>query len=245
MGRFIDPRPRVSAAGNRPAASWQFPCWETLDLDQATGARDGRVVRRGLMQIQALESSARCTPDMPASTGCRVFAFRVASRCGWTPERVAISVIVAFARDASHVTFAFNSRRSSFQTTSTSPVGARAHSCRVPGGRRVRRTRSRGRRGRRRRRRWCTDPAPSVSHDRPPGHRGDSRCMNLDVQSSVHPKYTTKYHVGNWPAYDRALVQRGDITVWLAPDAIATWEAVASAHVAGSCSIPISPSKPR
>ena len=25
--------------------------------------------------------------------------------------------------------------------------------------------------------RWCTDPAPSVSHDRPPGHRGDSRCM--------------------------------------------------------------------
>ena len=25
--------------------------------------------------------------------------------------------------------------------------------------------------------RWCTDPAPSVSHDRPPGPRGDSRCM--------------------------------------------------------------------
>ena len=46
------------------------------------------------------------------------------------------------------------------------------------------------------------------------------------MTSSVHPKYKTKYHVGNWPAYDRALVQRGDITVWLAPDAIATWEAV-------------------
>ena len=46
------------------------------------------------------------------------------------------------------------------------------------------------------------------------------------MQSSVHPKYKTKYHVGNGPAYDRALVQRGDITVWLAPDAIATWEAV-------------------
>ena len=29
----------------------------------------------------------------------------------------------------------------------------------------------------RRSRRWCTDPAPSVSHDRPPGPRGDSRCM--------------------------------------------------------------------
>ena len=46
------------------------------------------------------------------------------------------------------------------------------------------------------------------------------------MQSRVHPKYKRKYHVGNWPAYDRALVQRGDITVWLAPEAIATWEAV-------------------
>ena len=46
------------------------------------------------------------------------------------------------------------------------------------------------------------------------------------MKSRVHPKYKTKYHVGNWPAYDRALVQRGDITVWLAPDAVATWEAV-------------------
>ena len=46
------------------------------------------------------------------------------------------------------------------------------------------------------------------------------------MKSRVHPKYKTKYHVRNWSAYDRALVQRGDITVWLAPDAIATWEAV-------------------
>ena len=49
---------------------------------------------------------------------------------------------------------------------------------------------------------------------------------DLDMKSSVHPKYKTQYHVGNWPAYERALVRRGDITVWLAPDAIATWEAV-------------------
>jgi hypothetical protein len=46
------------------------------------------------------------------------------------------------------------------------------------------------------------------------------------MKSRVHPKYKTKYRVGNWPAYDRALVQRGDLTVWLAPAAIATWEAV-------------------
>ena len=49
---------------------------------------------------------------------------------------------------------------------------------------------------------------------------------DLDMTSRVHPQYKTKYHVGHWPAYDRALVQRGDITVWLAPDAVATWEAV-------------------
>ena len=42
----------------------------------------------------------------------------------------------------------------------------------------------------------------------------------------MHPTYKTKDHVGNWPAYDRALVQRGEITLWLAPEAIATWEAV-------------------
>ena len=41
----------------------------------------------------------------------------------------------------------------------------------------------------------------------------------------MHPKYKTKYRVGNWPAYDRALVQRGDVTLWLAPEAITRWEA--------------------
>ena len=46
------------------------------------------------------------------------------------------------------------------------------------------------------------------------------------MKSRVHPKYKTKYRIGNWPAYDRALVQRGDVTLWLTPEAIATWEAV-------------------
>ena len=44
------------------------------------------------------------------------------------------------------------------------------------------------------------------------------------MKSRVHPKYKTKYRVGNWAEYDRALVQRGDITIWLSPEAIATWE---------------------
>ena len=44
------------------------------------------------------------------------------------------------------------------------------------------------------------------------------------MKSRVHPTYKTKYHVQNWAAYDRALVCRGDITIWLSPAAIAAWE---------------------
>ena len=31
---------------------------------------------------------------------------------------------------------------------------------------------------------------------------------DLLMKSKVHPKYKTKYHVGNWPAYERSLVDR-------------------------------------
>ena len=44
------------------------------------------------------------------------------------------------------------------------------------------------------------------------------------MRSRVHPKYKTKYHVRNWASYEQALVQRGDVTVWLSPDAIAAWK---------------------
>jgi IS5 family transposase len=43
------------------------------------------------------------------------------------------------------------------------------------------------------------------------------------MKSRVHPKYKTQYRVGNWPEYERALVQRGDITLWLSARAIAAW----------------------
>ena len=43
------------------------------------------------------------------------------------------------------------------------------------------------------------------------------------MKSRVHPKYKTKYHVGNWPEYERALIQRGDVTLWLSADAIDAW----------------------
>ena len=45
------------------------------------------------------------------------------------------------------------------------------------------------------------------------------------MKSSVHPTYKTTYRVGNWAEYDRPLVRRGDVTLWLTPDAIATWAA--------------------
>jgi len=35
------------------------------------------------------------------------------------------------------------------------------------------------------------------------------------MKSRVHPKYKTKYRVSNWAEYDQALVQRGDVTLWI------------------------------
>ncbi len=43
------------------------------------------------------------------------------------------------------------------------------------------------------------------------------------MNSRVHPKYKTKYRASNWAGYDRALVQRGDITLWISPGAADTW----------------------
>ncbi len=56
---------------------------------------------------------------------------------------------------------------------------------------------------------------------------------DLSMKSRVHPKYKTKYHVGNWPEYERALVQRGDIRLWLSADAIAAWTPARSGRRGG------------
>jgi transposase len=47
---------------------------------------------------------------------------------------------------------------------------------------------------------------------------------DLGMKSRVHPKYKTRYRVSNWPEYDRALVHRGDITLWISEDAVASWK---------------------
>ena len=51
------------------------------------------------------------------------------------------------------------------------------------------------------------------------GHFLGRRRRSLRV-SRVHPKYKTKYRVNNGSEYDRALVQRGEISLWISEDAI-------------------------
>ena len=63
-------------------------------------------------------------------------------------------------------------------------------------------------------RRWCTNTV----------RRFEAADQTERMKSRVHPKYKTKYRVKNWASYDRALVRRGDITIWLSPAAIAAWE---------------------
>ena len=53
------------------------------------------------------------------------------------------------------------------------------------------------------------------------------------MKSKVHPTYKTKYRVANWPAYNRALVRRGDVTVWLSSEAVAAWTASRSGRPGG------------
>jgi hypothetical protein len=49
------------------------------------------------------------------------------------------------------------------------------------------------------------------------------------MNSRVHPKYKRRKRsfrvdrVSNWAEYDRALVQRGDITLWISADAADAW----------------------
>ena len=62
--------------------------------------------------------------------------------------------------------------------------------------------------------RWCTNTV----------RRFEAADQTERMKSRVHPKYKTKYRVKNWASYDRTLVRRGDITIWLAPAAIAAWE---------------------
>jgi transposase len=43
-------------------------------------------------------------------------------------------------------------------------------------------------------------------------------------RSKVHPNYKARYRVTNWAEYDRALVRRGDLTIWFTSEVIAAWQ---------------------
>ncbi len=43
-------------------------------------------------------------------------------------------------------------------------------------------------------------------------------------RSKVHPNYKGRYRLLNWSEYDRALVRRGDLTIWFTPEVIAAWQ---------------------
>ena len=38
-----------------------------------------------------------------------------------------------------------------------------------------------------------------------------------------HPKYRKKYKIHNWQSYERSLINRGDLTLWLSEDVIESW----------------------
>ena len=44
------------------------------------------------------------------------------------------------------------------------------------------------------------------------------------MKSRVHPKYKTKDRVRDWASYERALIGRGNITIWLSRPAITAWK---------------------
>jgi hypothetical protein len=70
------------------------------------------------------------------------------------------------------------------------------------------------------------DPVPWIDT------RGGS-LMAARTKTKVTPKYKTKYRVKNWAAYDIALRERGDITVWFDEEAICAWKAPPSGRPGG------------
>ena len=57
--------------------------------------------------------------------------------------------------------------------------------------------------------------------------------MAARTKPKVSPKYKTKYRVKNWPAYDIALKDRGDITIWFDKESIYAWNAPATGRPGG------------
>ncbi|MCP3998505.1 MAG: IS5 family transposase [bacterium] len=61
-------------------------------------------------------------------------------------------------------------------------------------------------------------------HSRPICARSCALGQTDGMNSRVHPTYKTKYLVANWPEYERSLISRGDVTIWLSPAVVAAWK---------------------
>ena len=59
------------------------------------------------------------------------------------------------------------------------------------------------------------------------------RPLDRAMKSRVHPTFKTRYRVGDWRVYERALVSRGDVTLWLSRDAMAAWSVPPSGRPGG------------
>ena len=46
-----------------------------------------------------------------------------------------------------------------------------------------------------------------------------------------HPKYRKKYKIHNWRSYERSLINRGDLTLWLSEDVIESWNSDLSQRI--------------
>lgn len=44
-----------------------------------------------------------------------------------------------------------------------------------------------------------------------------------NTTKATRPRHKAIYHIRNWAAYDRALVQRGSLTVWISEEAVQAW----------------------
>jgi hypothetical protein len=53
------------------------------------------------------------------------------------------------------------------------------------------------------------------------------------IEAQRHHIPKARHRVQNWPDYDRGLVRRGDIRVWLSEDAIAGWRAACRTNPGG------------
>ena len=49
-----------------------------------------------------------------------------------------------------------------------------------------------------------------------------------------HPKYRKKYKIHNWRSYERSLINRDDLTLWLSEDVIQSWSSNLSQRIGRS-----------